>query len=101
MSMTPNKDVFGMSSVQESSSGVPPIQLSQVKTMGRDLSKYNVRVERFIIDSELDDLNGLESLLSRCLNPKDESAWLLERKDNFNKDGAFTSILFYLEKKPE
>lgn len=101
--MTPaaNKDVFSMSSVQEASTGVPPIQMSQVKTGTRDLSRYNVRVERFVIDDDLDDLGSLEKLLSRCLNPKDETAWLLERKDNFSKDGVFISILFYLERKPE
>lgn len=101
--MTPaaNKDVFSMSSVQETSTGVPPIQMSQVKTASRDLSKYNVRVARFVVDDDLDDLGQLENLLSRCLNPKDETAWLLERKDNFSKDGVFISILFYLERKPE
>jgi len=102
MSTTPNKDLFSMTEVDKtpSTDGLPPPLLSKIKSTGRDLSSYRVRVERYVIDDMSDDLTSLESLLSRCLDPKDDSAWLLERKDNFN-EGVFVTIAFYLEKRPE
>lgn len=100
--MTSNKDLFSMTEVGKdpSAEGLPPPLMSKIKNTGRDLSNYKVRVERYVIDDMSDDLTSLEALLSRCLDPKDDSAWLLERKDNFN-EGVFITIAFYLEKRPE
>lgn len=99
--MNQTKDLFAMGTVKESSAGTPGISTVKSASVGQDLAKYNVRVQRFCIDEGLDDLGMMESLLSRCLNPKDDSTWLLERKDNFAEGGVFISIVFYLEKKPE
>jgi len=97
-----NKDLFSMSEVEKPSAteGLPPPLMSKIKSTGRDLSNYRVRVERYVVDDMSDDLTALETLLSRCLDPKDDTAWLLERKDNFN-EGVFVTIAFYLEKRPE
>lgn len=100
--MSNAKDLFAMSTVKESAQGLPGIStVKPAASAAYDLSRYNVRVQRFCIDEGLDDLGMMESLLSRCLNPKDDTAWLLERKDNFAEGGVFISIVFYLEKKPE
>jgi len=99
--MTTTKDLFAMGSVKEQPSGMPGLSTVRTQKESYDLSRYNVRVQRFCIDEGLDDLGMMESLLSRCLNPKDDTAWLLERKDNFAEGGVFISIVFYLEKKPE
>lgn len=100
--MNQSKDLFSMSEVEKapSTDGLPPPLMSKIKTTGRDLSQYKVRVDRYVIDNMSDDLTSLETLLSRCLDPRDDTAWLLERKDNFN-EGVFVTIVFYLEKRPE
>lgn len=103
MSITANNDLFSMANVKGEAAapaGTPGLSFSQVKKGGVDLSQYAIRVQRFELSDDGDDIMMLESLLSRCVNPKDDSAWLLERKDHFAPSGAFICIIFYLERRP-
>lgn len=80
--------------------GMPGIGVAAAAQIGIDLTKYKVRVGRYVIDENTEDLLMFESILHRGMNPKDTSVIIFDRKENFN-EGVYTSLLFYYEKNPE
>ncbi len=80
--------------------GMPGISVAAAASGILDLSKYKVRVQRFLIDENMEDLLAFESLLQRGMNPKDNSVIIFDRKENFN-EGVYVTLVFYYEKNPE
>lgn len=82
-------------------SGMPGLSpTAAAATMGIDFSKYKVRVGRFVVDENADDLFMLEALLNKGMNPSDKSVIIFDRKDNFN-EGVYVTLIFYFEQTPE
>lgn len=94
--------------MSDSTNGIPKIKLEEVTTPGLgmksskesqfDMSKYNVRVARFVLGQDMDDQTMLESLLTKGMNPSDDSIYLIDKKDSFFQD-TFTTVITYIEKK--
>lgn len=88
---------------ENSSSG----QGSPSMLMGSDsgtpsLAGYQYRVERFSLGAsdELDEVAGMEALLTRSIQP-DRNVVIIERKDSISATtGIYTCIIIYMEKVP-
>lgn len=76
--------------------GVPGL-LAGMKQTGVDLSEYKVRVERFVIDADGDDIYRLESLYTRGLDGS--SKVIIMKENRFTDKDQMIVVITYMEKK--
>lgn len=73
-----------------------PAMIAGLKANKMSLSEYRVRVDRFVVDSGMDDCARLEALYTRGLEGKD--IVILKEKSFTDKDQMIV-VVFYMEKR--
>lgn len=75
-----------------------PDMISGVRARSKkDLSDYRVRIDRFVIDSGLDDCSRLEALYTRGLDSSGDIVILKEK--SFTDKDQMIVVVFYMEKR--
>jgi hypothetical protein len=68
---------------------------SSMSGAAKDLTKYRVRIQRFVIDSEsYGDITLLEALWSAGLDPKDDTVFILSNKEFTHLDSMIVIVTF-------